>query len=653
MAEKEGGNAIMSKITIHKFIEDAASGVALSHDEKLVMQERIVTYMEFRPMRKSLPIASEKKYSTLHFLKSFTFRSVPAVVIAGLVLSGAGVSYAAEDSLPGDFLYPVKVDFNEEIVSWVTADPIERAVWEAARTERRLSEVGSLAKAGLLDSGRIDVATERFAEQAKRTAERVAMLSAKDPFAAAEVSAELESALEIHEIILARLAVETDDPNAKVIASEARGQAKKIAHIREEAESAIVADETEVIAMAPQAMSLKAAMPAEGDLAATSEADEVSDSNDAPPTKEEETARTAAARMRSAALRALSRLDSGDDDSENVATIRTMVEADIQNGDSIASSSASEAYRSYRNALSRASRASRLLAADAQYELVLPIEEVVGAVLDTNSSDSSENENGTAEERSHDEEEATSFKVQAEHAIASLTATEAALLAKGKVIAEVESVIRQAQTYLIRGDIAFSSKDFKDAARLYEQAAVTASAEIEETDEEPTTDNKKNNSDEASVPREGDLLGNVIKHSYFDGAHIYSGVVKTPSPCHVADAQARVAESYPEQITVEVLWKEVGGRCIQTTSEKQFLIRIPATQQASLGALLIDGEKVEDLAVEEIDLEAQNQTEAEIQSTTSEVSETSSKASMSTNTGTGTGKILKQVGNMLKAVPGF
>jgi hypothetical protein len=66
-----------------------------------------------------------------------------AVLLVGA--GGGGVAYAAEDAMPEDVLYPVKLHFNEPLVGAFHRSPERRADWEQRRLGRRLREAEHLS----------------------------------------------------------------------------------------------------------------------------------------------------------------------------------------------------------------------------------------------------------------------------------------------------------------------------------------------------------------------------------------------------------------------------------------------------------------------------------------------------------------------------
>ncbi len=128
--------------------------IRLSAAEKRAMRERLMSYMEYHP----LPAAvSKSKEGPTPVVETAPFRiiSIPAHflklsfgVLAAFVL--VVLPTLAEKSIPGDILYPVKVQVTEEIRSTLNLSSYEKVAWETERIERRLAEARLLAKEGRL-----------------------------------------------------------------------------------------------------------------------------------------------------------------------------------------------------------------------------------------------------------------------------------------------------------------------------------------------------------------------------------------------------------------------------------------------------------------------------------------------------------------------
>ncbi len=71
------------------------------------------------------------------------------VAIVAILGVGGGATYAAQDALPGDTLYPVKIA-SEEARSFVETNDLEKAELELRFAERRQAEIEALVAAGTL-----------------------------------------------------------------------------------------------------------------------------------------------------------------------------------------------------------------------------------------------------------------------------------------------------------------------------------------------------------------------------------------------------------------------------------------------------------------------------------------------------------------------
>lgn len=84
------------------------------------------------------------------FIKNYHRQAVAFAVVFALVITTGGTSYAAASALPGEALYSIKVNVNEEIQSLVALSPDAKARVGIARTTKRLKEAEQLAGEGRL-----------------------------------------------------------------------------------------------------------------------------------------------------------------------------------------------------------------------------------------------------------------------------------------------------------------------------------------------------------------------------------------------------------------------------------------------------------------------------------------------------------------------
>jgi hypothetical protein len=186
-----------------------SKSVNLSSTEKQELRERLVSYMEYHPLPAELKSAQKSsvasKSPVLH--EAFKTVSLPFssifksfAVAAALVL--VVVPFMAEQSVPGDTLYAVKVQFNEEVRSTLTFDSYEKVEWETQLVNRRIAE------ARLLESeGRLTDEVEAEVAQAVRThtqnaQKEIEIMRALDADEATLASIEFDSNLEAQAVSL-------------------------------------------------------------------------------------------------------------------------------------------------------------------------------------------------------------------------------------------------------------------------------------------------------------------------------------------------------------------------------------------------------------------------------------------------------------------
>ena len=108
---------------------------------------------------------------TMNKTQKFAFSAVMVViVIAVLLFGGAGATaFAAQTSLPGDTLYPVKTGLEQTQVR-LSRNAYEQAQLHLRFAERRLNEIAELIKAGRYEDVKIASAEfEYYVQQALNT----------------------------------------------------------------------------------------------------------------------------------------------------------------------------------------------------------------------------------------------------------------------------------------------------------------------------------------------------------------------------------------------------------------------------------------------------------------------------------------------------
>lgn len=76
----------------------------------------------------------------------------------------------------------------------------------------------------------------------------------------------------------------------------------------------------------------------------------------------------------------------------------------------------------------------------------------------------------------------------------------------------------------------------------------------------------------------------TAKHQFEDGHHIVAGELDLPTPCHILDWNVVVAESYPEQVTINFTETTQADTCAQVITPARFKVEFDATGTAAISA---------------------------------------------------------------------
>lgn len=168
---------------------------SLSATERNQLRSTLQSYITNRPAVRNL--AADRHILPIGSFRAASFLTskgmLVSVVIMLLVVAGGGATFAAEQALPGDFLYPLKVNLTEELRGALNFSTEAQADWAIERLERRLIEAEQLNVAQRLDERAKDQIERRVSSQAQAVVTLAAQLKARGQTAAA---AGLESGIE-------------------------------------------------------------------------------------------------------------------------------------------------------------------------------------------------------------------------------------------------------------------------------------------------------------------------------------------------------------------------------------------------------------------------------------------------------------------------
>lgn len=185
--------------------------IKLSEEEKRDLKASIDAHARVGDVRNANPSRQYEQRS--HILAVFikSKYSMTGLAIGLMLLVGGGTSFAAQDALPGDFLYPVKTEVNERVEGAFAIGAEAEAEFESERAERRLTEAQKLAAKGELNADTRAQVEQKFETHVRSALARAESLSGEAKAdIATRIQSRIESALSAHADVLASAHGEAD-----------------------------------------------------------------------------------------------------------------------------------------------------------------------------------------------------------------------------------------------------------------------------------------------------------------------------------------------------------------------------------------------------------------------------------------------------------
>ena len=141
-------------------LNNEAQKISLNRDEKSSIRNILISYS-----RKS-PYGAFFSFSLIRNKKVLILASVIA-----LLLMGGGTSYAAQRALPGDILYPIKINVNEKIADLMAVTKEAKVKLNKKIIKTRLGEMDKLISIGKFDK-KTEVKIEKDLKNALEKSEK-------------------------------------------------------------------------------------------------------------------------------------------------------------------------------------------------------------------------------------------------------------------------------------------------------------------------------------------------------------------------------------------------------------------------------------------------------------------------------------------------
>jgi hypothetical protein len=199
-----------------ELLHNESNRVSLYDEERKQLRDSLLAYMDkvpVQPMEESLIIQKPSRMGLI------------MAIAAALLVGGAGISYAAEHSLPGDALYPVKVGVNEKVKGFFAFSDEKQASFEATLVAERLEEAEKLHAEARLDASTQETLRVHFNNHKEAYETKLNSVKNTNADAASKIDASFKSSLKAHATILPTLSITPAVEASTTIDSSVKGAA--------------------------------------------------------------------------------------------------------------------------------------------------------------------------------------------------------------------------------------------------------------------------------------------------------------------------------------------------------------------------------------------------------------------------------------------
>lgn len=106
----------------------------------------------------------------------------------------------------------------------------------------------------------------------------------------------------------------------------------------------------------------------------------------------------------------------------------------------------------------------------------------------------------------------------------------------------------------------------------------------DESEPDPVEENDPSEEASETDDRYENITRIDAKHFYEDGEHTFAGEIMMPTPCDLLEAETTVAESMPEQVSIDFTVVNTAEACAQVVTPQRFMVTASASEEASVQA---------------------------------------------------------------------
>ncbi len=184
---------------------DSAKGLSLTEEEKREIVSRISSHVEKNPLGDTRistvrsPYYFRFTFLRVSWVKKQRNKLVPVVLALLVIILGGGTALGANFSLPGDILYPIKININEKLQSFFAVGSNAKIRVQTDLANQRLDEAEKLAFDGKINFVTQEKIKKNFGEHADKLDKLISEIESQgDPEGAVRAGSRFEDQLKNH-----------------------------------------------------------------------------------------------------------------------------------------------------------------------------------------------------------------------------------------------------------------------------------------------------------------------------------------------------------------------------------------------------------------------------------------------------------------------
>ena len=219
--------------------------IKLSESSRARIENNLLEYARFNNVKEGVRVEGDGRFIKQVPQRTSLFdllrpKSMTAAIIAIALIAGGGTSYAAEGAVPGEFLYMVKTEVNENVKSAFAVSDEAEVRLQAKLAEERLKEAEELAVRGELNAKVATDISMRVKTHLEEVEKHSAQAEAEEDFqSSVGARSSLEGSFRAYADILSNLNTSVSGNDGAILVTDILGYAEATANAQTHATATI------------------------------------------------------------------------------------------------------------------------------------------------------------------------------------------------------------------------------------------------------------------------------------------------------------------------------------------------------------------------------------------------------------------------------